>query len=263
MRLYLSRLRAVWPWLASGAAAVCATLLVLAPEDWVAPYAAQATQGRMRLVDAAGSLWQGSAVLALTPGADPAGAALLPGRIEWHTAFCPLLTGRLQLRLHQTEAMPDDITLNAGLRGAELSAGSAHLPASLLTGLGAPFNTLDLQADVHARWDDWRWFGQNGFGHLSVTVDDAASRVSTIRPLGSYRVDIEAQGRQGTLALATLKGPLTLTGRGSLGGGGVSFAGQASATPETQDSLAGLLNLLGRPAGNGAVTLTYGGGSQF
>jgi general secretion pathway protein N len=260
MKALLRGLRAALPWLVSGGLAIAVTLLVLAPAAWVAPYVAQATQGRARLIDADGSLWNGSAALALTPGADPDGATVLPGRLEWHTAFWPLLIGRLDVRVRQTEAMPDAITLEAGLRQGRLSAGSARLPASLLTGLGAPFNTLDLQADVRVQWNDWRWFGQQGFGHLNVTVADATSRVSTVRPLGTYQAEIEAQGARMALTLSTQKGPLMLTGHGGFGAGGSSFTGRASAAPEARENLAGLLNLIGRQLGDGSVALGYGGG---
>ncbi len=132
------------------------------------------------------------------------------------------------------------------------------VPASLLSGLGAPFNTLDLQGDVRLAWSDWRSFNQEAFGQLTVTLNDVSSRVSLVKPLGSYRVVFQAQGASSTLDLTTLKGPLMLTGHGMRGvGARHRFIGTASAAPEARDNLAGLLNLLGRPSGPDTVALTF------
>ena len=57
----------------------------------------------------------------LAAGSDMSAATLLPGRIEWHTAFWPLFTGRVRMTMLQSEAMPDPITVDATPRGAILS----------------------------------------------------------------------------------------------------------------------------------------------
>jgi general secretion pathway protein N len=67
----------------------------------------------------------------------------------------------------------------------------------------------------------------------------------------------QAQGESSTLDLTTTKGPLMLTGNGTVSAGSTSFQGTASAAPEARDNLAGLLNLLGRPSGPDTVTLTF------
>lgn len=255
------RARAALPWLAVGAVAVGIMLVTLLPAAWVTPQFARATGGHVNLVNPSGSLWQGSATLLLAPGADRSASTLLPGRVEWHTEFWPLFGGRVRMRMLQTDAMPDPVTLDATLRGATLSAGAMAVPASLLAGLGTPFNTLDLQGDVRIGWTDWRLIGNDAFGQLTVTITGMSSRVSRVKPLGDYRAVLQAQGAASTLDLATLKGPLTLTGRGDFGPNQASFRGNASATPEQRDNLAGLLNLLGHPVGDGSVSLIYGGGA--
>jgi len=123
--------------------------------------------------------------------------------------------------------------------------------------LGAPFNTLDLQGNVQLSWSDWRSFNREAFGQLTVTLNDASSRISLVKPLGSYRVLFQAQGASSTLDLTTMKGPLMLSGNGTVSAASTSFHGVASAAPEARDNLAGLLNLLGRPTGPGMVALTF------
>ena len=257
MNFWTRRLRAALPWLLVAVLSSGTVLLVLLPAAWITPQFTKASGGHVNLVDPAGSLWHGSATLMLAAGSDTSSATLLPGRIEWHTAFWPLFTGRVQMTMLQSEAMPVPITVDATRRGAVLSQGSIAVPAALLTGLGAPFNTLDLQGEVRLAWSDWRSFDQEAFGQLTVTLNDASSRVSLVKPLGSYQVVIQAQGNSSTIDLSTLKGPLMLKGHGMVGGGVSSFNGTASAAPEARDNLAGLLNLLGRPSGPDTVALTF------
>jgi general secretion pathway protein N len=250
------RLLAVAPWLVVAVVSCGVTLVVMAPAAWITPQFSKATQGHVNLVDPSGSFWHGSATLVLAAGGGSAGT-LLPGRVSWDTAFWPLFAGRLKMRMRQTPAMPAAIEVDATARAATVTSGEIAVPAALLTGLGAPFNTLDLQGAVQLAWTPWRLLGARSYGQLVITLTDMSSRVSPVKPLGSYRVTLQAQGDSSTIDLATLGGSLLLSGHGTLGANASSFHGQASATGETRDNLAGLLNLLGRPTGDGVVSLDY------
>jgi general secretion pathway protein N len=257
MNVWMRRIGAALPWVVVALLSSGAVLLTRLPAAWITPYFAKATQGHVNLVDPDGSLWHGSAVLVLAAGSDSGAGTLLPGRVEWRTAFWPLFTGRVRMQMRQTEAMPDAVTVDATLRGATLSAGELDVPASLLAGLGAPFNTLNLQGGVRLAWSDWRSFGQDAFGQLAVQLTDMSSSLSRVKPLGSYRVVLQAQGTSATVDLSTLKGALLLNGHGTFSAASTSFQGNASATPEARDNLAGLLNLLGPPRGPGVVSLDF------
>ncbi|REG60474.1 type II secretion system protein N (GspN) [Paraburkholderia sp. BL6669N2] len=257
MNYWMRRLRVALPWLVIAVLSAAAVMLTMLPAAWITPQFAKQTGGHVNLVDPAGSLWHGSATLMLAAGSDMSAATLLPGRIEWHTAFWPLFTGRVRMIMRHSEAMPEPITVDATPRTATVTAGAIAVPASLLSGLGAPFNTLDLQGNVQLSWSDWRSFNREAFGQLTVTLTDVSSRVSLVKPLGSYRVLFQAQGESSTLDLTTTKGPLMLTGNGTVSAASTSFHGTASAAPEARDNLAGLLNLLGRPSGPDTVALTF------
>jgi len=258
MNVWMRRIGAALPWLVVALLSSGAVLLTTLPAAWITPLFARATQGHVNLVEPDGSLWHGSAVLVLAAGgADSGPGTLLPGRIEWRTAFWPLFTGRVRMQMRQTEAMPDAVTLDATLRGSTLSAGELEVPASLLAGLGAPFNTLNLQGGVRLAWTDWRSFGKDAFGQLAVQLTEMSSSLSRVKPLGSYRVVLQAQGLAATIDLSTLKGPLLLNGHGTLGVGATAFQGTASSTPDARENLAGLLNLLGAPRGPDEVSLDF------
>ncbi|SAK42287.1 general secretion pathway protein N [Caballeronia hypogeia] len=257
MSYWTRRLRLALPALFVMLISIGGTLLVMTPAAWIVPQFSKATGGHVNLVDPAGSLWRGSATLMLAAGSDGAGATLLPGRIEWTTAFLPLLTGRIHMTMRQTEAMPDAVILEATTRGATLTSGQIAVPATLLSGLGAPFNTLDFDGNVRLSWTEFRLLNRNAYGQVVVTLDDMASRVSRVKPLGSYRVALQAQGASATIDLSTSKGPLMLTGNGSIAPESTSFQGSATAAPEQRENLAGLLNLLGRHTDPDTVALTF------
>ncbi|SAK92352.1 type II secretion system protein N [Caballeronia ptereochthonis] len=257
MSYWTRRIRLALPALFVMIVSVTGTLLAMMPAAWIVPQFSKATGGHVNLVDPAGSLWRGSATLMLAAGSDGAGATLLPGRIEWTTAFWPLFTGRVHMTMRQSEAMPDAVILDATTRGATLTSGQIAVPATLLAGLGAPFNTLDFDGSVRLSWTEFRLLNRNAYGQVVVTLDDMASRVSRVKPLGSYRVALQAQGASATIDLSTSKGPLMLRGNGSISQESTAFQGTATSAPEQRENLAGLLNLLGRHTDPDTVALTF------
>jgi general secretion pathway protein N len=258
MNIWTRPVAGALPWLAVAIVSSGLVLVSMMPAAWITPQFAKATQGHVNLVDASGSLWHGSATVMLSAGDDVETATVLPGRVEWSTSFWSIFAGRLHMDLRETDEMPEPLRIDASLSGATVSANGIAVPATLFRGLGAPFNTLNLQGNVYAKWTTLRLIHGRAFGGITVTFDDVASSVSPVRPLGSYRVEVQEEGAAATLDLATLKGPLLLTGRGRVGAGGTSFNGAASAVPEQRDNLAGLLNLLGRPTATGSTALSYG-----
>lgn len=264
MKRSLARLGRALPWLCAALVGGTVTLLAMAPASWITPYVGQATHHRIELAQANGSLWQGDASLMLSAGRDPTAReaglnapapTVLPGRVAWHTAFWPLWRGRLQLEITQTSAMPHPVELDLDLHRAGLTGGTLNLPATLLAGLGSPFNTLDLKGDMQLDWTDCRVLDQNAYGQLNLTLNDLGSRVSRISPLGSYRLHLELNGGSANLTLATLRGPLLLDGHGSASPANFNFDGTARAAPGFADGLAGFLAILGTPRGNGIYTL--------
>jgi general secretion pathway protein N len=257
------RIRQALPWCLVGLAASAATLIAMAPAYWFTPAVARYSDRRVELVDPHGSLWQGDAILQLAPGrADPNGPpraggapSALPGRLAWHTAFWPLLLGRLRIEIEQDEALAHPVQLAVDWRQATLGEGRLTLPASWLNGLGSPFNTLDLRGSVALSWGDCLAHDGQVYGHLVLTLDRLASRISRVQPLGSYRLQIDLDGQGALLRLSTLQGALLLDGRGQVNAAHFGFEGSARAAPGYQDSLAGFLTLLGDPRGDGSYSL--------
>jgi general secretion pathway protein N len=232
---------------------VVAAFLAFAPARWLAAGMARASGGQVLLADARGTVWDGSAQLLLTGGPGSQDAAALPGRISWELR--PRWDGAaLRLRAECCTALPLDLRAHwrwAGLR-LQVGDGQSQWPARVLAGLGTPWNTLQLDGEVRlgtqglsVEWVEGRPIVD---GRAELVALRVASRLSTLRPMGSYRITLQG-GTQASLRLETLEGSLQLSGTGQWVGQRLRFRGEASAVPGREAALANLLNIIGRRSG--------------
>lgn len=227
--------------------AVALTAAVRAPAAWVGDWVK--SQGRLRLVDARGTVWSGSAMLGISDGRQ---VLLVPGRLSWKIGLGGFGSGRVSADLaHPALAAPLSITLAP--RSTALKAGQAEFPAALLVALGTPFNTVRPGGALAVRWSDVEIKGGALAGTFQIDWREAQSALSTVAPLGSYRLQITGGGDVARVQLDTLRGPLRLQGSGTVKGGRVSFKGRASSDPEMRPSLIGLISVLGRRVGDEAI----------
>jgi general secretion pathway protein N len=131
------------------------------------------------------------------------------------------------------------------------------MPAHLLTGLGTPWNTVQPQGrlTLQSKAFQLTWSGQGLqlAGEVSLQLDNLSSQLSTLRPMGSYRVSLQAQP-QPRFELTTLEGRLQLQGQGSWVANRLQFQGEAQAsTPADEPVLAHLLSVLGPRQGSKAL----------
>lgn len=245
---------APWAWGLGGAlVGLLLSVLVFAPARWLAGAVGQASAGQVLLQEARGTVWSGSAQLTLTGGAGSASATRLPSRLGWQLRpGLAGLAGRLEASC--CLAQPWGFQLLPSWNGAQLhmSDSPSVWPAQLLAGLGTPFNTLAPQGQLALSSQGltltWAAGRLHMAGQAQLDVQALSSRLSTLRPMGSYRFTLSG-GAAPELQLATLQGPLQLSGRGQWVGGRLRFAGEASSAPEHQAALSNLLNIIGRRSG--------------
>ena len=263
-----------WGWAGAIIGALIA-LVCFAPASWLADRVSAATQQRLMLVDARGSIWSGSAVLVLTGGPGSRDAAALPGRLAWTLRPRGLA---LEAVLSQACCLHGDVAVNwapgsGGFTATLKPPGEwvGQWPVAWLAGLGTPWNTLRLGGtarllssgltiqSVQGRW--------RLAGGLDVELMHASSRLSTLDTLGSYRLSVQGEplntprdaARGGVAAgtaqitLSTLEGALLLSGNGSWGLAGLRFQGEASAVDPDDAALGNLLNIIGRRDGARSV----------
>ena len=250
---------APWRWAAAGAlGGLVLALGLFAPARWLAALVFQASGGHAVLAAPRGSFWQGSAQLVLSGGAGSLDAVSLPGLVSWRIR--PAWTG-LNVLLNADCCMRQAWQLHASPAGwggvqLALSDSQSQWPAALLSGLGTPWNTVQAQGQLAAstqgfnvRWSQGRLALS---GRLQLDALQISSRLSTLRPMGSYRLLLQG-GSPSTLELSTLDGSLLLTGQGQWVGQRLRFNGTASATSGSVDALSNLLNIIGRRNGATAV----------
>ena len=247
-----------WGWALAGAVlGLLLATLVNAPARWLTAALQEAAQGRVVLAEARGTVWQGSARLSLTGGAGSTDAATLPGRLAWQ--LWPNWHG-LQADLQADCCMqqPWRLSLQPRWGGAQLLLADSlsQWPAKALTGLGTPWNTVQAEGNLTLATQglalQWAAGRLLVAGRVQVDATQISSRLSTLKPMGSYRL-IVLGGATPTLQLETLEGSLQLSGAGQWVGSKLRFEGAASATPERLEALSNLLNIIGRRDGARAI----------
>ena len=243
-----------WRWALAGVVlGLSFSTVLFAPARWVALLVQQASRSQVLLMEARGTVWAGSARVVVTGGVGSQEAATLPGRLAWHLA--PALHGAtLQLKADCCMQQAWAMQLQPRWNGVQLRLADARSlwPASLLAGLGTPWNTIQLQGALQLSTQGlalaWTAGRMLLTGAAELDAVHMSSHLSTLRPMGSYRFSVTG-GAPVTLALTTLQGSLQLSGSGQWVGGQLRFNGEATAVPEHQAALSNLLNLIGRRNG--------------
>jgi general secretion pathway protein N len=225
-----------------GVMLLLAAALISLPASWGDAWLERASHGRWRLLDARGTVWDGSATPAFV-GAD--GQVLPLARIGWSWQGRPFWSGRLAWRL---DGAGDGARIELGRRALRLDRVSLRVPTAALAGLDEAWRNAGLGGDVsvelaHLAWSDGRF---DGGAHLEWAA--ASSVLSSEMPFGRYALEANADGAGLALHLATLSGPLNLDGAGRWQPGlPPQMAGRAESPPEHDAALKPLLLMLGQP----------------
>jgi general secretion pathway protein N len=250
----LTRPRGPWLWALGGAASgLVFALLLFAPARWLAGPVERAAHGRLLLAQPRGTVWTGAAELILSGGQGSNDAAALPTPLQWRIR--PAWDGLVvQLDSACCTELPVQLRIQPSWRGARVAVAQARSrwPAGVLVGLGTPWNTLQFEGELLLATEglsvEWIEGRLSIAGRAELTAQRLSSRLSTLRPMGSYRITLLG-GATPALQLQTLEGNLQLTGSGQWVGSRLHFSGVASAAPDREAALANLLNIIGRRNG--------------
>jgi general secretion pathway protein N len=254
-----------WAWTGAAIGAVLA-MVTQAPAYWLAHIVAQASGERVMLRDPQGTVWRGSAQAVLSAGPlSEASNTALPTRVQWQ--FGPHLdvsAARLGLRASLASACCTSPAIQVDVtpqwRGVRVQVNDQRStwPASWLTGLGAPWNTMQAEGALQLSTQQLTWqhiAGQTQLqGQAQLELQHMSTRLSTLKPLGSYRVVVLGTGASTAgdtmrLTLDTVEGSLKLQGQGQWRNGHLQFNGEASSEPDAEAALSNLLNILGQRRG--------------
>jgi general secretion pathway protein N len=260
-----SHIQSTWSWALVGAVlgAVLAVLVHL-PAQWLAKAVSQATHQQVQIQEAQGSAWRGSGKLVLTGGQGSRDALALPGRIQWQTALAfhgfqwPQFVFNLNAAccMTQTVQLSLQVAERLGIWQLQINDHRSQWPAHLLSGLGAPWNTLQPEGNLILETKQLKVQFQTATtwlqGGLTLTAENMSSKLSTLQPMGTYRIQLGGSASPNvmpSLTLSTQSGSLLLSGQGQWQGSRLQFRGEASAVPEHAEALSNLLNIIGRRQG--------------
>lgn len=209
---------------------------------------------RVTMHQAIGTIWDGSAALGFSESNLAGGGCREPSaiteRFSWKSQ-CSLMQGQCQVDI-QFVGLDKPLTIYASPNQIRVASGEIALPATILEAFGNPWNTLRPRGQLTAYWSDIKK-GSDTSGSIKISIANLSSPISAVKPLGSYEIKANLDPRGTSFELGTVAGPLLLKGKGSADSGsspGLHFTGGASAAPEAEESLIGLLSLLGRKDGD-------------
>ncbi|MBC3870219.1 type II secretion system protein N [Undibacterium oligocarboniphilum] len=236
-------------WLLIAIGSIVLSVLFFLPASWLGAVLEKQTQGRLSLGDVQGSFWHGSAFVGVASGAEKPVTPLFAGRFSWQIS--PLIfLGQLDAQLSNSESLSAPVHVQGSLSEWQVSPAQLALPTERLEGLGAPLNTIGPTGKLSLSWNHLHFSRDNRMlqaaGQLQLHLTEMASRLSPIRPLGSYVMNFDLQGANASLNLMTEKGPMMLSGSGDITNGHFQFSGKAWAQQGQEAKLANLLNLLGQ-----------------
>jgi len=244
-----------WRWAVLGAiAGIVLALVAYMPAYWLTAALRSASGDHLRLLNARGTVWNGSATVVLASGTKGTEAVVLPGRVGWHLRPH---WGSLDIALDLPCCAAQPIRLLAvttseGVRIVWHDSRSVW-PAAMLAGLGTPWNTLRLEGLLALQTESFitQWQGAQLrlMGRVTLDATEMSSRLSTLKPLGSYQLVVEGESASSLLLTTQADSSLLLEGSGRWTGTALHFNGTASAAPGREEVLSNLLNIVGRRQG--------------
>jgi general secretion pathway protein N len=183
----------------------------------------------------------------------------LPSRLSWDFSSgfdksLMRLVMRAQIKSECCTPEPLHLAASIGLQGLRINIANqqSQWPAHWLVGLGAPWNTVQPEGSMQLRTENLIWQSNAGDpkiqGVAELTLSQLATPLSTLRPLGTYRLRVQG-GDTMAVSLATIEGGLQLSGNGQWANGRLRFKGEARAQPAFEAALSNLLNILGQRQG--------------
>lgn len=234
-------------------AAYALFLLATMPASVLAPRAAAASRGALALSEAHGSAWNGSAHAAVST----VGGAIAFDEMRWRFLPERLASGRVAFAVSATGGGASaHATLERGWSEWSLRALEGRIDATAASAALPWVAPWRPEGVITVAAPELKWNGDEARGTFQVEWRDAAVALSQVRPLGSYRLEAQGDGGPMKISVATIEGPLRVTGHGTFSPPSrASFTGDARAEGDAARALDPLLDLMGPRRADGARSL--------
>lgn len=220
-----------------------AALIATVPAPWVSRAVERASVHKLQLRAPAGSLWAGSGRLYAIQRSSP---PVELGELRWKTAWPAVFTGKLAAdaslgdssRTTRIEVSPG----GAAIRGLDVA-----LPARVLASLVPGLEAFGPQGTLRIRSESQRFDAGSILGLAEIEWRQVSLARAPGVDLGSHVARLRGGGNKVDIELATLSGPLRLSGSGTwTPEAGLSLTGMvehdAQPTPALATFLSGVCN---------------------
>ena len=238
--------------LAVGIGVYALALIANAPATLLDAGLQRASDGRLRVAGAQGTLWSGAGQIEIR---DAAGRTGVARSMAWQVMPESLLRGKIVCEV-MLEQANKHFPMTISLSRIELANADISLPAAVL-GLGMPrLAPLGLTGDVLVHVTSLSIARDGMSGQATLQWRAAGSALSPVSPLGNYEVRFDGDGITNHAFLRTIDGPLQLDGEGSwLHGASPAFLAMARVPAQHQQQLVPLLRLIAVERGDGRFEL--------
>ena len=232
--------------------AVIAALFALAPATWVDRRVAAISEGKIRIIDAQGTVWRGHGALG-----DSLGIWRIP--VAWRIAPLALARGALDIQFDAPSASGGPrgrITLGNGW--ADFHDVELRAPAAALR----TFASTALPVDAGGEWvlnsPAFRYGENRAEGMIDVRWERAtlASNRSAL-DLGTVTLHLVPQRAALAGALANVGGDARIDGDVALAANAATLRANIAAGPDVPTDIARMIAALGTPDANGVVHVQW------
>jgi general secretion pathway protein N len=227
--------------LAIGIGIFATGLLVWAPATIVDAQLKRATDGRLRLSQAQGTIWAGSGLLELR---DARGANAIAKDFAWRVLPDSLWHGRLVCEV-TLENQGRPFLVSAAISKVSITNAEINLPAAAMALAEPRLKPLKLSGDVALRTTNLAMGAGEMLGNVTLQWRNAGSAFTPVSPIGSYELQLNGEGKSVSARLSTLQGPLQLDGSGAWPiGQNPQFQATVRVPPQYQEQFTPLLRLI-------------------
>ncbi len=241
--------------LVAGSMLVVVAAALFAPASLIDSRLAAASRGQLRMVSAAGTVWNGSGLVT-----GESRTWTLP--VTWTVDRRSLLRGNVVLTTGDAEGSDAPRgTLAWRSDALTLDQMALRLPAAALDGVLAPGNVVALGGQVAVDASHFTWSGSAGSGTASMRWTGARIAVNA-GTLALGTVTVSLTPRDGGLAgrIENVGGDVRIDGDLTLGPTMSAVNMTLAPLPSTPPAVARALGAIGTPDGTGAVRLQWRGG---
>ena len=229
-----------------------AALAIFAPASLLDARLDAATQGHVRLADAAGTVWKGRGLVT-----NAQHAWSLP--VSWEVDPLALVRGDRAIRL-QAPSGGDLPRGDIAWRNATLTLDGVAfaLPAAALNGTMAPGETMAVGGTLALDAPHLRWDGQEGDGTATLRWSGArvAGNAATLA-LGDVTVNFAPRDGRIQGRIENRGGDARIDGELTLGSEGITASATLAPLPSTPPAAMRALGTLGTPDASGAVRVQW------